>query len=313
MKNIYLPEKVAPYYDLLSRLKRLCVDTAYPLASVDSIPPFFIMGSGRCGSTLLRRMLQINPSIHIPPETYVLGEVSRLFMRNRQMDWHHLVNLVLSTFEYTREFECFGISTRELAHQLWKIPKQDRSLAAILDAFYRYHGRKTEQTFTIWGDKTPSNTFDLDLIIRVFPQAKFIHLLRDGVDVAASFVQRGLIQDIESAASHWQESVLLSYKFMKKHPQQCYEVRYEDLVAEPKKSLQQLCYFLDVSFDPNMMEDLNHTEQMGDLHVYTHYEKVLEPVSTRNIGLGKTNLSDQDLNIIKRKIGPTLKQMGYIL
>ncbi len=313
MKQNRMPEAVAPLYDVVSRLKRMFFDKAYPLAAPLSQSPFFIIGSGRCGSTLLRRMLQANPDVHIPPESYVLGEVGRLFMRNRQMDWHHLVNLVLSTFEYQREFDKFEMDMRGLVHQLWDLPEQERSLAVMLDSLYRFHGQQTGQNFTIWGDKTPENTFELDILIRIFPQAKFVHLLRDGVDVAASFVSRGLIDDMLTAAKHWQTSVLLSRDFMQQYPKQCIEVRYEDLVAAPEQNLQGLCDFLNIPFQPAMIESLQHVQDMGDLNAYAHYEKVLEPVSTSNIGLGRSSLSEQDKQIIQEHIGATLSQMGYSL
>lgn len=313
MKQNSMPEAVAPLYDIVARLKRLFFDKSYPLTSPLQQSPFFIMGSGRCGSTLLRRMLQVSPDIHVPPESYVLGEVGRLFMRNRQMDWHHLVNLVLSTFEYQREFDKFDMDMRKLVQQLWALPEQERSLAAILDALYRYHGQQTEQSFVLWGDKTPKNTFELDMLLRIFPQAKFVHLLRDGVDVAASFVARGLMDDVLSAAKHWQTSVLISREFMQQYPKQCIEVRYESLVAAPAQELKNLCVFLEVPFHADMVESLQHTQQMGDLNAYTHYEKVLEPVSTSNIGLGRLNLSEQDKQAIQQHIGTTLVQMGYAL
>jgi len=313
MKQNRMPEAVAPLYDVVSRLKRTFFNKAYPLAAPLLPSPFFIIGSGRCGSTLLRRMLQANPDVHIPPESYVLGEVGRLFMRNRQMDWHYLVNLVLSTFEYQREFDKFDMDMRALVHQLWELPEQERSLAAILDSLYRFHGQYTGQNFTVWGDKTPENTFELDMLIRIFPQSKFIHLLRDGVDVAASFVSRGLMDDMLSAAKHWQTAVLTSREFMQQYPKQCIEVRYEDLVASPEQTLQGLCGFLNIPFHVSMVKSLQHTQQMGDLNAYAHYEKVLEPVSTSNIGLGRSNLSEQDKRVIQQQIGATLVQMGYVL
>ena len=62
-----------------------------------------------------------------------------------------------------------------------------------------------------------------------------------------------------------------------------------------------------------MVGSLQHTAQMGDLNTYEHYAKVLEPVSAKNIGLGRANLSKQDLDTVHQHIGTTLKQMNYTL
>ncbi|OIQ00690.1 MAG: hypothetical protein AUK35_02260 [Zetaproteobacteria bacterium CG2_30_46_52] len=308
-----MPEFSAPLYDLLSRAYRLLFKMKYPLQqNVSDYQPFFIIGSGRCGSTLLRRMLDAHPGVHIPPETYVLGEVIRLYMRNRQMDWKYIVNTVYAVFEFSPEFDKFEMHMAPLVHRMWHAPEAERSLAYLLDAFYRYHGEVHNIDVQLWGDKTPQNTFDLDVISKTFPKAKYLHLLRDGVDVAASFVERGLQPDLLVAARHWQRTVNMSQSFMEANPDACIEVRYEDLVRDPQSQMQSICHFLNIHFDEKMIRSLEHTQGMGDLHAYEHYKKVLGPVSDKNIGLGRRNLSSDDLEVIVKVIGPSLKKFGYL-
>lgn len=311
VKRIW-PEQLAPIYDVLSRLYRLWGQPKYPLHRDEKdIAPFLIIGSGRCGSTLLRRMLDAHAAIHIPPETYVLGEVCRLYMRNRQMDWKYLVNTVYAVFEFCPEFDKFDMHLSPLVHRMWALPESERSLARLLDAFYRYHAQTHKLECTLWGDKTPQNTFELDVLHQTMPHARYIHLLRDGMDVAASFVERGLIADLSTAGKHWQKSVLLSRAFMQAHPQQCVEVRYEDLVAQPEQHMQRLCAFLGIGFDREMSARRSHTQAMGDLDAYAHYSKVLEPVSKNYIGLGRQTLSAAQRQLLVQEIGDTLHTMGY--
>lgn len=72
--------------------------------------PFFIIGSGRSGSTLLRRILCANPELHIPPETYVLGPAISLWEATEGDAWPVRVGRILDLFERHPEFETFGTS-----------------------------------------------------------------------------------------------------------------------------------------------------------------------------------------------------------
>jgi hypothetical protein len=151
------------YFNALSvwfhRFRHIIPFTGYPLNRKEAIRPFFIIGSGRSGNTLLRRILYAHPELHIPPETYILGRTIKLFLENRNMRWTDLVYLVLSQFEYYPEFVTFEITLRPLVQRLVVAPKDVRSLAFILDSFYRYHAETKSIHCKRWGDKTPMNTF----------------------------------------------------------------------------------------------------------------------------------------------------------
>ncbi len=102
----------------------------HPLCAGERFAPFFIVGSGRCGTTLLRRILAAGGQVHIPPETYKVGPAVRFFRRNRDRAWSFLVRGVLSMFEYHPMFERWKISLRPLAAELGELPPGRRSLAA---------------------------------------------------------------------------------------------------------------------------------------------------------------------------------------
>ncbi|MCK5296076.1 MAG: sulfotransferase, partial [Alphaproteobacteria bacterium] len=72
--------------------------------SSDTYNPFFITGAGRSGTSLVRRILIANTDIHIPPETYVLGNCVLNFEMFQFMPWEELVDIVLDLFENHNEF-----------------------------------------------------------------------------------------------------------------------------------------------------------------------------------------------------------------
>ena len=295
----------------LNRLKLILPFRGYPQNRNEDIRPFFIIGSGRSGNTLLRRVLFNHSQLHIPPETYVLAHIIRLFNLNKNMAWKDIVYLVFAQFAYHPEFETFNISLRPLVKELVEIPQHKRSLAYILDRFYLYHAAQHHIECRRWGDKTPINTFYLNWIVSVFPKSQFIHILRDGCDVAASYYKTGIYDDISAAGMRWVNSVKAAQRFMKSRAGQCIELRYENFVTHPEKTVRQVCDFLDVDFEAGMLEADFAVGKMGDVGMRPHHEKVTKDISSDSVGAGREKLTvDQ-----KKKLDPLmtklLKKLGY--
>lgn len=273
--------------------------------------PFFIIGSGRCGTTLLRRMLQVNPEIHIPPETYMIGESARLFREFGAIGWGHLVRLTLSCFEYHEEFDGWEVGLRPLALELIHAPRKERSLAHVLDRLFRYHGEAKGKALRRWGDKTPMNYLVAEDILRIFPDARFVHLVRDGVDVVQSILKAKLSPDLPSAAERWIEGTTMSHDFARRYPKISLEVRYEDLVREPAVHAKKVCEFLGIEFLPRMVETSDQAEQVKDVLGMAHHENVLKPISTASIGKGRKTMAEEDRRKLQELIGEELERFGY--
>jgi hypothetical protein len=306
-----LPQPVYPAIEILERIRDWVVGPAHPLNCSEDFRPFFIIGSGRCGTTLLRRILQASPEIHIPPETYGLEPAAHVYRRGRNKPWPHLVTATLAQYEFSPHFDTFGISLRSLARELEAVPAQERSLALIIHKLYEYHGHATGQTFTRWGDKTPYNTFLLPLIPLIFPKAQYIHMLRDGADVAHSFLVSGLNTDLAAPANRWRVAVTEAESFVKNHPQVACTVRYEDLVAAPMDVMSRLCGFLGIGFSESMLNDTSMVETMGDVSAFAHHAAVKKPISAASVGKGRRALTDDQRKQLQALIGPELALMGY--
>lgn len=306
------PEKFWYVADLLLPFKRTFFSRGYPVNRGESFRPFFIIGSPRSGNTLLRRILYTHPNLHIPPETYVLGETIRLFRQYRTMNWNNLVYFILAQFEFQPEFDTFEISLRPLAHHLIHVPPNSRSLAFILDSLYRYHAVAKGVHCERWGDKTPMNTLVLERIFSVFPDAQFIHIIRDGVDVVSSYLDAKIhAADIDSAANRWATSIKAATQFRQQHLSSCLEIRYEALVKEPFSVISEVCKFLNIPFDPQMIDSHKIAQNMGDVPLREHHALVTQPFSTSSIGKGRERLSGRQKKRLQELIGHELVQLGY--
>lgn len=269
----------------------------------ESNRPFFIVGSGRCGTTLLRRLLQASPEIHIPPENWALAGCIRSFRRYKWLlSWNEMVDLLLGRHVMDSE-RWFDEPPADLRQRLLETPREDRSLAGFLNTIYCYHGEQQNATFRRWGDKTPLNVNCMDAIMKVFPQVRFVHLVRDGVDVVYSWskLNRG---DIKRAARRWKNAVTTARAFAKRHPDRILEVRYESLCRAPEKTLREVCQFIDLSYESNMISRVDHYEEMEKSKSIEHYQNAFKEITTENIGKGRNSLGEPK----KRKIAPIINR-----
>lgn len=307
----YRPEWLSLTVDNLARIATGHWNPGIPLQAGENLAPFFIIGSGRCGTTLLRRILQANTDIHIPPELCMLPRMIRMFRRENYASWDHLVRLSLDIMETSPDFSTFEISLHDLHRSLLAVPEEERSLACILDQFYRYHAESVGSGCRIWGDKTPGNTFRIGRLHSVFPRLRAIHVLRDGVDVVGSFIKAGLYEGIEPAALRWTSAVRVARAFGAQHPEQFMEIRYEDLVRVPETTTRAVCQFLDIRYDPQMISAIDHVAAMGDVGRLSHHNEVALPIRTASIGKGTRSFSPSDLARLEWLIGDALAACGY--
>lgn len=296
-------------------LRRRLPLVGYPLVGRRRYQPFFVIGAARSGTTLLRRILTAHSRLHVPPETFVLGEVVRCFPRwSRSLDWSELVSLVLSRFEFHPEFHTFDIRLGPLARKLATLPPADRNLAHLLDEFYRFHAQETGQSMERWGDKTPLNTLEdgtLERLLEVFPDARFIHLVRDGCDVVYSHLSGGFMRDLDEAARRWVQMVEGAGDFAARHPEQSIEVRYESLVSDPQAVVTELCEFLGIEPEPAMLASENAAAGLGDVPRWYWHGEVARPIHPGNIGKGHRYLSAIERQRLQGLIGEQLARLGY--
>ncbi len=274
--------------------------------------PFFIVGSGRSGNTLLRRLLSDSKSIYIPPETYQLGPSIITFKKYSDLDWGILCKIILANFMLSEDFETFPTPyLRTLYLDLINTPPNTRSASLMISKFYMYMARHAKPSATFWGDKTPLNSFYLGCIDSVFPNARYVHIVRDGYDVVASYLAMGRYRTAAEAAHRWVDSVQNCEKFRKVHPQSCIRVFYEELVTEPMSTMREIFEFLNVELPEDLNFNAGFGDTLGDVDKRPHYASVLQPISTKNIGKGYMSLTREQLCQVKDIIEPLRLSLGY--
>ncbi|MFI4854628.1 MAG: sulfotransferase family protein [Phycisphaerales bacterium JB065] len=277
--------------------------------------PFFIIGTGRCGTTLLQAMLMCHPRVTIPPETHFYSrfhpaahglrcpvvdeEVEAYLEKVVTQWWWEQLGLDGDGFaEAVRSGE--ARTSREL--MLW-----------VLDHLAMNMG-EAEPASLLIGEKTPHFERYIDAILGDFPGAKFIHMYRDPRDVVVSLQKEWWWREPSKwrTAVYWRDVMERQAKAAEAlGPAKYLELRYETLVDRPEEELKRICAFLGVEFDESM---LRHHERKasGFLEVEKSWKQLtMKPIDKARHGRYRSKLSPQEIRRIERTAGPMLKRFGY--
>ena len=272
--------------------------------------PFFIIGSGRSGNTLLRSILSGNSDISIPPESYRIPFAIKKFHIFNNRDWEDIVPQVLKEFEDCKEFYTWEIDITDAQKRLENIADSKRTLSNIFDELFCTYTEKHSPGSKIWGDKTPMNTLYLDWIGTVFPRSKFIHIIRDGRDVASSYLKMDRYDTILEAANRWINSIESAQSFGSKIKESYMEIRYEELVTKPEEVIKDTCDFLDIDYDSKMLDHTKQVKKLGDTDK-EHHSNLSKPISSDSVGKWRNNLSESDQESITKLLHKHLQRLGY--
>jgi hypothetical protein len=270
--------------------------------------PFFIVGSGRSGTTLLRLMLTAHSRIHIPPETWFITDLARELP----------LAAPLSPVEVTRAAEIITSGYRWPDMQipvedfrLWASSLTEPKLAEVLNLVYHHqlkiHGKQR------FGDKTPPYIHIIPEISTIYPGAKFIHLIRDGRDVAISYIELHYEERYYERNFDWTRAMRRRRDYLDSaFAAQILEVWYEDLVARPELTLRKLCDFIEEAFEPSMLcwQDLTGLVPERERQIHP---KLGEPLRDEAISVWRRKLSPLECFAIESCLHADLCQLGYRL
>jgi hypothetical protein len=212
-------------------------------ASRDASEPVFIMTASRSGSTLLRFILDSHPDLACPPETMIgsaCGGMIRL--------WESLEHS--SDAERVDIYDPPGVSAAGLV-----------MIRAALDGAYEsYLKRRGKKR---WCDKSLDTPLFADTIQKIYPESKFICLVRHCMDVISSGVRNcpwGVARygfdpyvaqypgnSVAAIGAYWLATMQAILGFKEKNPDSCLVVRYEDLVTMPEETVDGILRFIGAS------------------------------------------------------------------
>lgn len=269
--------------------------------------PLFVIGSGRSGNTLVRRVLLASEQIYVPPETYVLGEIIEAWPSSWHLPWRERIWLFAAFFERHPHFATFGLESMTPFVEA-AVAAGPQPLTGVLDQFYRHLAERAGGAVGRWGDKTPWNTYHLPALGALYPQARYVWMVRDGRDVAASYAKAGLYDDVPGAATRWAVANRACARFAR-HAPHLTTLRYEAMVADPEAEFARIFAFAGLRFEPAMLE--RQPEKMGDVEALAHHEAVKGAISPKSVGGWKTKIDEATLKALPKPFWDEMGALGY--
>jgi len=264
-------------------------------------PPVIVLGVGRSGTTLLRVMLDRNSELAIPYESFFVVPLARRHGRQPRLD-----DFVDDLGRFYQLYE-WGIAPEDVRPRLREGMTTGEAIAAVFEVYAEREGKPR------WGDKTPLYMQSLPQLERLFPDATWVHLVRDGRDAALSFLAlpegfsgKTWAQPRTAAqfAARWRTEILAARRIRGHY----LELRYEDLVSEPERELRRVCEHASLPWEQQM---LDHTG-VSEVAKMPEHRNIARP-PTAGLRDWRTEMSREDALAFEQVAGDVLRGGGYEL
>ena len=266
---------------------------------------FFVLGSGRNGSTLLASILNAHKDVFIPPEQFILPYAimkQYLSLFQTKDAWR---KDIISMFLDDKKTLNWNVNLDHL-----HIDKKD--ISSLFDKIYVRYAKENKGSIRIWGDKTPINIHFIDFIYPEFTSAKYIFLIRDARDVVLSYKN---LKDHKAVNTHyaiwkWKDSID-KLKYLQKRTDVLI-VKYEKLVSNPDQEINRIVDYLGLSQSDSLIDLKTDASFMG-VSEKSHHQNLNKPISDRSVGKWQKDLNKYDINLVNQECYAYLQEFGYII
>ncbi len=269
-------------------------------------PPLLVLGVSRSGTTLLRVVLDRSPGIAIPDESFFVPLLAR---RHRGgIDPARFLD-DLARIPVLAEWD---VPLEDVGHRIHPGMSVGDAIAAIYESY------AAKESKPRWGDKTPMYMRHLPFLERLFPDAQYVHLIRDGRDAAVSFLRMPAgtytrtwahPEAPAAFACLWRTEVSAARELgARVGSERYFEVRYEDLVASPDATVSAICSFAGIPF---VLEMLEYPGQV-DISDKPHQQRLQHP-PTAGVRNWREELGPDEALAFEAVAGDLLAELGYPL
>lgn len=265
------------------------------------------VGSGRSGTTLLRTIFDGHPDLAVAMEPQFMGTVARQRGRLEQngFDAATFLEIINANSNYRR----LDLDPSEVESSIARAAPSSAAEAVriVMGVFAEREGKP------LYGDKTPGYVVQLRELAGMFPEARFVHLIRDGRNVALSYLERPWgPATVGEAALYWRSRVSRGRASGTALGDGRYlEAKYEALVTDPETEVRRICTFLDLDFAPQMLEYRRAAEEfIATSHQPEAFTALVRP-PTSGLRDWSNAMSQSDVALFEAIAGDLLVDLGY--
>jgi Sulfotransferase family len=287
------------------------------------ISPLFIIGNPRSGTTLLRLMLTNHKNIVIPPEC---GFAVWFYDKYKAADFSGSVfGSFVKDLSGAKKIETWNLDYTKLLDYIFAV--KPVSYPELAGTVYEFYGHSIGRTFSRWGDKNNYYLHHIDTINEMYPSARFIHIIRDGRDIACSYrsLQGSNIEskyaprlpsNINDIAVEWITNIQkIRDSFNRVGWGKVCEIRYEDLVSRPDHELKKICSFLEEPYDADMELYFirNQSEHQEPIEFLQWKARTTEKPTTSEVGKFRNELTPKEIKEFESVSAQMLKIYNYVI
>ena len=276
----------------------------------DDPPPFtFVVGCGRSGTTVLRTALDAHPALAVAHEAgfvYPLSRRRAAYERPEGFDVDRFARDVAGARSVRSNL---GLTADEVRQALAGPPVRGYA-DAVRRVFLAYAQRSGKPRY---GDKMPSYVLHVGALARFFPEARFVHIVRDGRDVALSTrAFEGTDRPMAELALDWRRRVEAGTSAGRAlGPRRYSEVRYEELVRDPQPVLEGVCRFLGLEPDAAVLRHAERRNALPErLAANPRHSRLAEPLAPA-ARTWRERMSPAEVEVFEAVAGRTLDRLGY--
>ncbi len=264
----------------------------------------FFVGTNGSGTTLHRAIFDSHPDLAIPGESHFVTKLGRERARYEGVGALH-PELLYEDLEKEKRFLKWGLD--QGAVELTLNDPEVKDFPEAMRALYRLYA--AAQGKSRYGDKTQAYIHELPLLARLFPEARFIHAVRDGRDVALAHTDG---TKIEQVAVSWKRRVTAGRRAGQAlGPDRYVESRFEELIEDTEGAVRRLCDFIDLDFDPVMLKYYERADQIvATTAVPDRHRDIFLP-PTKGLRDWRKELSDDQVIRFEAIAGDLLDELGY--
>ena len=274
--------------------------------------PVFVIGCPRSGTTLLTLMLSSHSRIAFPPETRFLLPVFRKHReygdlrekRNRRRLARRVVRRKGTKFAH------LGLDRTRVIKTIVNGPPSLGSALAVPFLLYAADRGKAR-----WGDKRPGYVRHVEVLRALFPDAQVVHIVRDPRDCVGSLARMPWwSHGTEGALATWVHAVDCATAARRKLPPDSFhELRYEDLVTDPRGALTELCAFLGEDFEEAMLDHREVAAELPQRQRERWHQETQGAVCSRRVGTYSGVLTPAEVALVEWAAGSRMARLGYDL
>jgi hypothetical protein len=257
-----------------------------------NVPPVFIVGCSRSGTTLMRLMLTAHPNISISSEGAHIYLIAKNF----------------SSYAHLSDTAC---SMRTLHEDLQGWLEKVKFLNITFYGTWEARNLRKERLIW-WGDNAPYHVHHIPFLDSLFPCSRFLLMIRDPRDTCASGKRNFPWKDFESRITQWERSLLNGLVAgMTLGPERVKCVRYEELVAAPGEVLGDISNFLGVEYTDEMLTYYQSpaAAAIADLD---HHKNVVRPVFATSVGKYRQVLTTEEIERVEERLYTPMFQLRYL-